>query len=129
MYISSQLVRISNELKNMMNLVKQKYTLYTKIDILNVTGKPQIDGSVEKYEVHEYTPITGTNLNNRGEIIISIETQDLLTHPSESYLGFKGELVKNADDGLYADADVITLPTMLWCICSTTSNTNFQDKT
>jgi len=32
-----------------------------------------------------------------------------LTHPSESYLAFDGKLVKNADDSVYADADVITL--------------------
>jgi len=35
--------------------------------------------------------------------------QDLFTHPSESYLFFDGKLVKNANDALYANADVITL--------------------
>ena len=35
--------------------------------------------------------------------------QDLFTHPSKSYLVFDGKLVKNADDAVYADADVITL--------------------
>jgi len=33
----------------------------------------------------------------------------LFTHPSESYLVFNGKLVKNANDTVYADADVITL--------------------
>jgi len=33
----------------------------------------------------------------------------LFTHPSESYPVFDGKLVKNADDAVYADADVITL--------------------
>ena len=33
----------------------------------------------------------------------------MFTHPSESCLVFDGKLVKNADDAVYADADVITL--------------------
>ena len=41
--------------------------------------------------------------------VFHVETQDLFTHPSESYLVFDGELVKNADDAAYANADIITL--------------------
>jgi len=79
------------------------------MDILNITEKPEIDQSIEEYEYHSYEPITGTDLNRPGEVRINIETQDLFTHPSESYLVFDGKLVKNADDAVYADADVITL--------------------
>ena len=35
---------------------------------------PIIDESIEGYEYHEYDPITGTNLNNGGDIRISIES-------------------------------------------------------
>jgi len=38
------------------------------MDILNITEKAQIDETVEEYEYHSYEPITGTNLNNPGEI-------------------------------------------------------------
>ena len=79
------------------------------MDILNSTEKPEIDQSIEEYEYHSYEPITGTDLNRPGEIRINIETQDLFTHPSKSYLVFDGKLVKNADDAVYDDADVITL--------------------
>jgi len=79
------------------------------MDILNITEKPEIDESIEKYEYHSYEPITGTDLNRPGEIRINIETQDLFTHPSESYLVFDGKLVKNVDDAVYADVDVIML--------------------
>jgi len=79
------------------------------MDILNITEKPEIDQSIERYEYHSYEPITGTDLNRPGEIRINIETQDLFSDPSESYLVFDGNLVKNADDAVYADADVITL--------------------
>jgi len=78
-------------------------------NILHITEKPEIDQSIEEYEYHSYEPITGTDLNRPGEIRIAIETQDLFTHPSESYLFFYGKLVKNADDAVYANADVITL--------------------
>jgi len=69
--------------------------------MINITEKPSIDESIEEYEYHGYEPFTGTNLNNPGEIRINIETQDLFTHPSGSYLVFDGKLVKAADDAAY----------------------------
>ena len=65
-------------------------------DILKFTDTPIIDGSIEDYECHEYDPITGTNLDNVGNIRISIESQDVFTHPSKGYLIFEGRLT-NAD--------------------------------
>ena len=79
------------------------------MDILNITDKPEIDESIEEYEYHSYEPITGTDLNRPGEIRLSIKTQDLFTHPSESYLVFDSKLVKNADDAVYGNNDIITL--------------------
>jgi len=79
------------------------------MDILNITEKPEIDQSIEEYEYHSYEPITGIDLNRSGEIRINIETQDLFTHPCERCLVFDGKLVKNADDTVYSDNDVITL--------------------
>ena len=73
------------------------------VDILKFTETPLIDESIEEYEYHEYDPITGTNLNNGGDIRISIESQDVFTHPSESYLIFEGRLTK-ADNTAYANA-------------------------
>ena len=72
-------------------------------DILKFTETPIIDESIEEYEYHEYDPITGTNLNNGGDIRISIESQDVFVHPSESYLIFEGRLTK-ADGTAYANA-------------------------
>ena len=66
------------------------------------------DESIEEYEYHEYEPITGSNLNNPGEIRISIETQDIFYHVSESYLLIEGQLTKQ-DGSAYASADVVTL--------------------
>ena len=57
-----------------------------------------IDASIEEYENHEYDPITGTHVNNGGDIRINNQSHDVLTHPSESYLIFEGRLTKA--DGL-----------------------------
>ena len=78
------------------------------MDMLNFTEKTIKDETIEQYEYHEYEPITGTNLNNPGEIRITIQNQDIFTHPCESYLLVEGRLLKN-DDTAFVDADVITL--------------------
>ena len=41
-------------------------------DILKFTDTPIIDESIEEYEYHEYETITGTCLNNGGNIRISM---------------------------------------------------------
>ena len=77
-------------------------------DILKFTDTPIIDDSIEEYWYQEYEPITGTSFNNGGDIRISIEWQDIFTHPSESYLIFDGRLTK-ADGTLYVNADEVAL--------------------
>ena len=66
-------------------------------DILKFTDDLIIDESIEEYEYHEYEPITGISLNNGGEIRISIESRDVFTHSSESYLIFEGCLTKDKE--------------------------------
>ena len=55
-----------------------------------------------------FTNTTGTSLNNGGDIRISIESQDMFKHPSESFLIFEGRLTK-ADSTPYANADEVAL--------------------
>ena len=79
-------------------------------DILKFTDIPITDESMEEYEYHEYEPITDTSLNNGGDIRISIESQDVFTHPSESYLIFEGRLTKaDGTPSPYANADEVVL--------------------
>jgi len=78
------------------------------MDSLNSTQKTVLDTSVEHDQVHEYEPVTGTNLNNPGEIRIVINQQDLYVQPSKSYLIIEGRLTK-ANATAYADTDLITL--------------------
>ena len=76
-------------------------------DVLNFTEEIIDNEEIERFEFHEYEPVS-TNINTPGEIRINIEQQDLFTLPSEAYLLVEGRLLK-ADGTSYADADVITL--------------------
>ena len=76
-------------------------------DILQITEDIPVDDSIYEYEYKEYNAIAGTNYN-RGSIVITIEAQDIYTHPAESFLIIDGQLRKN-DDTVYADADTVTL--------------------
>ena len=78
-------------------------------DILRITDPIITDESISEYEHLEYNPIAGSNLNNSGsDITITIELQDVFSHPNGSYLIIEGELIKN-DNTRYADADEVTL--------------------
>ena len=83
-------------------------------DILQITEDIPVDDSIYEYEYKEYNPIVGTDLN-RGSIVITIESQDIYTHPAESFLVIEGRLVKNAPDNAGniqtydAAADTVTL--------------------
>ena len=77
--------------------------------ILRITDSILNDDSIDKYEYFEYCPITGTNLDNIGDIRINIESQDIFTHPSESFLLIEGRLTKANDGTDYANADNISI--------------------
>ena len=64
--------------------------------ILRIADPNLSDDSIDKYEDIEYEPVAGTNLNSSGaDIRLTIETQDIFTHPSESFLIIEGQLVKD----------------------------------
>ena len=82
--------------------------------ILRITDSIIKDDSIDKYEEIAYEEIAGTNLNAPGQDIrLTIETQDIFTHPSESYLIVEGYLEKNLNPpaNLYYNlaSDLITL--------------------
>ena len=77
--------------------------------ILRITEPIPKDDSIDRYEEIAYEPVAGTNLNSSGQDIrITIETQDIFTHPNESYLIIEGQLIK-ADGTLYDPANLVTL--------------------
>ena len=79
--------------------------------LFNITDAIQEDG-ILRYEVHGYSPESGTSINNTGEIRININTKDTITHPHESYLLIEGRLTKAEGEGeaaYYKDTDRVTL--------------------
>ena len=77
-------------------------------DILRITDPVITDESISEYEHLEYNPIAGTNLNDGGDITITIELQDIFSHPSESFLLIEGNLRKT-DGAPYENGDRVTL--------------------
>ena len=79
--------------------------------ILRITDPILKDDSIDKYEEIAYEHIVGSNLNAPGQDIrLTIETQDIFTHPSESYLIIEGQLVRNVNaDTPYNTGELITL--------------------
>ena len=77
--------------------------------ILRITDPIPSDSGIERYEDIAYEPVAGTTLNDSGQDIrLYIETQDIFTHPSESFLITEGRLIK-ADNNSYGDNDLISL--------------------
>ena len=81
--------------------------------ILRITDPILSDDSIDRYEDIEYEPVAGTNLNAFGQDIrLYIQTQDIFTHPSESYLIIEGRLTK--ENGTpYDDTNLISIITTL----------------
>ena len=74
-------------------------------DILQITEDIPVDDSIYEYEYKEYNPIAGAPLN-RGSIVITIESQDIYTHPAESFLTVEGRLMKDNCDAYDANTEV-----------------------
>ena len=87
-------------------------------DILQLTEDIPVDDSIYDYEYKEYNPIVGTDFNP-GSIVLTIESQDIYTHPSESFLIIEGQLLKKdpapgpdppaGSDDLYDVDNAVTL--------------------
>ena len=78
--------------------------------ILRITDPILNDDSIDKYEEIAYEHIVGSNLNAPGQDIrLTVETQDIFTHPSESYLIIEGQLVRSDNGNAYNNIELITL--------------------
>ena len=77
--------------------------------IFRITDPIPSDNGIDKYEDIEYEPVVGTGLKNPGgDIRLIIETQDIFTHPSESFLIIEGRLSKD-NNNPYGDDNLISL--------------------
>lgn len=62
------------------------------LDVLNVGESVFIDNSIANSEYHTHSPYAATTYNNNDEIRIPIQTQNLITLPSQSFLYIEGVL-------------------------------------
>ena len=76
--------------------------------ILNIDQKYKVDESISNYETYGFYPITGTNLNNAGNITIIVQNSDCFYQPSRSWLEFEGK-VESTTDANYTAATLISL--------------------
>ena len=77
------------------------------LEILKTGENYTVDDSIKSYETYAFQPISGTQLNSAGQIIIRVENQDAFFHPRNSWLQVEGKLVKSNDSKLI----IILLPT------------------
>ena len=66
---------------------------------------PVYDTAVDREQAHEYEPVTGTNLNNPGEIRLVINQQDLYLLYKDAWVDIQGQLT--LADGAVYDADTM----------------------
>ena len=77
--------------------------------ILRITDPIPDNNGIDRYEEIAYEPVAGTNLNASGQDIrLTIETQDIFTHPSESFLIIEGRLLK-VDNNSYGNNDLVSI--------------------
>ena len=76
--------------------------------ILEIKDNYKEDDSIKSLETFAYQPISGTQLNDAGQITIRIENQDAYFYPRRSWLQIEGQLVK-ADGAAFIDNDMISL--------------------
>ena len=78
------------------------------MDILETKVNYSDDDSIKSFETFAYQPITGTKLDDPGQIIIRIENQDAFFYPRKSWLQIEGQLV-TVDGDAYVNTKLITL--------------------
>jgi hypothetical protein len=70
----------------------------------------QLDRSIIKKDFIRYAPSTLTQINSPNAIIrIDVPREDTIINLDDSYLELELQVVKNADDTVYADNDAVSL--------------------
>lgn len=64
------------------------------MELLNITGQPFNDTTIQKYEFHNYQPYIPGNINYNDEVRIPIQDLESYTLPCNSYLDIVGKLGK-----------------------------------
>ena len=77
--------------------------------LLNIKEGLEEDESIVSYQCYKFYPETGTQLNNPGNITITVNNSDNFYHPASSWLEFEGKVDQNVTGHAdYAAADLIS---------------------
>ena len=77
--------------------------------LLDITEALEEDESIVNYQCYQFYPETGTQLNNPGNITITVNNSDNFYHPASSWLEFEGKVNQDATGNAdYAAADLIS---------------------
>ena len=64
--------------------------------ILETKEPLEEDESIVGYNIYAFNPVSGSQLNNPGNITITVNNSDDFYHPSHSWLEFEGQVIKEA---------------------------------
>ena len=76
--------------------------------ILDIKQGLEEDESIVNYQLYQFYPESGTQLNNPGNITITVNNSDNFYHPAQSWLEFEGQLVKKTDGAVYTKDNLIS---------------------
>ncbi len=65
--------------------------------ILDIREGLDEDESIVNYQFYQFYPEAGIQLNNPGNITLTVQNSDNFYHPSRSWLEFEGQVVKATD--------------------------------
>ena len=76
--------------------------------ILDIEEPLREDDSIDNYQFYQFYPETGTQLNNPGNITLTVNNSDNFYHPANSVMQFEGQLVQKEDGAPYTKETLIS---------------------
>ena len=62
--------------------------------ILDITEALEEDETIVDYNLYEFNPVSGAQMNNPGNITINVNCSDDFYHPGYSWIEFEGQVRK-----------------------------------
>ena len=69
--------------------------------ILDIKEALEEDESIQSYNLYAFNPVSGSQLNNPGNITITVNNSDDFYHPGYSWLEFEGQVEMKKDSKSY----------------------------
>ena len=76
--------------------------------ILDIKEGLQEDDSIVNYQFYQFYPEAGAQLDNPGNLTITVNNSDNFYHPAYSWLEFDGEVLKKKDGSRYTKDELIS---------------------